>query len=490
MRSLAATLFLALSAFAACAAEVDEPAPKVKIADWLFERQRKDISGATGLVRASMKLQNISSDKIEELSARIVFYEGLGAKLRETPAFRLAEIKPGEALPLVIQDVFVPVFGSYELYLDYRCGKEKLSHRYQGSSPVTPPSLMTKKLLPRTAQVVVLGQEIIYDQRTRSANLAVRIKNLGELDASGVTLYMNFYDDKSKPIGKPLSGVIEAGPAGKPGVAKGGEDRIVRLTLQGLPQYSGFDIRVTFSEPPAWERLSGGEFQNKPEVEVAHLRFSAPEPGTGKMHVDAKVRNGLGEAVAGTVITFIFYEEKEETIKDEMRREFKEKKISPFKREPVEVPGRLNAGAVKEISFDVTGVAQFASFSYEVAYQAAETEKTPTTPQADDSGEVVVENVSAKKNGNVVVIKADVTNRRRSAAKDVNVTFELRRKNIEGVEETVHTVKHVIEGLTNPGETKSVELTVENPPAFTSYFYSVSYSEGGPAAPAAPQAGR
>jgi hypothetical protein len=338
---------------------------------------------------------------------------------------------------------------------------------------------MTKELLPRTAKIAVLGHDVQYDPRKRQALIRIRLKNLGELKAEGSKIHLRFYTDKGKLIGRELSYAVTRGQ-GDPnaGTVKGGEEIKMSLPLRGVPKFQKLDVYASNPAVPAEVRLAGGEFKNVEEVEVAHFGFKHPTPMN--LQVTAKVRNGLKTPVVSTVITFIFYAEKEVTVKDKRGREHKERRQVPFKKQPVAVPGRLEPGQVKEISFEVAGVAHFANLSYEAAYQEPDKETRPGMT-AKEVGEVAVEEVSCVKKGDDVIVSAKIVNRRKLSAKDIKITFEFRQKTAEDDEVTVHSVTHVIEGITRPGESKPVELTVKKPPPFSSYFFNVSYSEGGKA---------
>ena len=477
----AASLILLALPVAVRAADEEEPEPKVKITDWSMDRARKDISGGTNLVRALMKIQNIGDERIENLSAKLVFYEAMGERLGATRPFVVREIKSGKTAPLVVQSIFVPIFGSYELHVDYRYGKarQKHKHRYMGASAFSPPELITDELLPKTAKVAVLGHDVQYDPRRRQALIRIRLKNLGEMKAEGTKVHLRFYSDKGKLIGRELSYPVSRGK-GDPnaGTVKGGEEIKMSLPLRGVPKFKSMDVSASSPAIPAEKRLAGGEFKGVDEVEVAHFSFKRPQPVN--LTVGAKVRNGLKIPVVSTVITFVFYAEKDVKLKDSRGRTYKEKRQVPFKKIPVAVPGRLEPGGVKEISFEAAGVAHFTNLNYEAAYQEPE-KKTRTGMTAAQVGEVVVEGVSCVKKGKDVEVAADIVNRRKLAAKDIAITFEFRRTDAEGEEVTVHKVTHVIKGITRPGEVKPLKITVKDPPEFSSYFFNVSYSEGGSA---------
>ena len=170
---------------------------------------------------------------------------------------------------------------------------------------------------------------------------------------------------------------------------------------------------------------------------------------------------------------------KDVKVRDERRREFTERKQVVIKKVPVSIPGRLGPGETRDFSFEVTGVAHFTNIGYEAAYQEPD-ENAREAMTASEVGEVVVQEVSCVKKNGAVEIKAKIVNRRKLAAKDIKISFEFRRVNVEGDEVTVKTVEHVIKGITKPGEEKPLAITVADPPVFSTYFFNVSYSEGGP----------
>jgi len=86
------------------------PPPRLKVEGWTVTRLRKARSGATGQVTTRFSLANISKKTVEEVRARVVFYDSLGSVSYKTKRVRVKRIETGERETVAISGTWVPVF--------------------------------------------------------------------------------------------------------------------------------------------------------------------------------------------------------------------------------------------------------------------------------------------------------------------------------------------------------------------------------------------
>ena len=169
----------------------------VKLSDWQLERIRKDRSGANRMI-AAFRVTNVSRGPVTDFRSRMIYYEAMGKKLRASRWKSIRRIEPGKSQPTRISEAFVPLFGSYEIEVRYQQEGQTRTFKFLGSSPYSEPNVAVGKLVANQSWPLVVGHTARHFPAYRKARVAVRLKNFGALEATGVTLHLRFLDDKGR----------------------------------------------------------------------------------------------------------------------------------------------------------------------------------------------------------------------------------------------------------------------------------------------------
>ncbi len=440
------------------------PPPRLKVEDWTVTRLRKARSGATGQVTTRFSLANISKKTVEEVRARVVFYDSLGNVSYKTKRARVKRIETGEREAVAISGTWVPVFLYYELFLGYRYDGRDESVTMLGRSAATAPEFLSDRLGERLIRLVVLGHEL---KRAPNGVTSVwaRVKNFGSLEATEVKCVVRFYGPSHKKIGEiayPLR------TKKRPGVIKGGEDREARFILQNVPRHKGYGIYMKHAPPSKETLFSGGKFEMKEDVEVAHVKLKRTGPSV--LAVELEVRNGLPEAAQDVVVTAVFLrkEKVRKTREDGLVGIFEEERA--FRREDLKVRWPLDPGEVVHLKKTLRNMGSFSNMYFEIAF-GEEVEEAQTAPAEGPRLEATVKAI-LKPDGTVEVT-GKLTNAGKEPAAGALLKFHFRRKE-DGKPVDVHVEDVRVEGPISPGGEKAFSFAVPDCPVFEEYFYELS----------------
>lgn len=474
-RRMFAAAGLFLWASAPLLAEDDAAECAVKISDWSLNRIRKDKSGANRLI-AGFRVANVSRKPVTKFRSRMIFYEAMGKKLRATRWMSIREIEPGQSKPTGISQAFVPIFGSYEIEVEYRQDGKKQTFKFLGSSPFVKPDIAVGKLFPNRSAAKILGHTERFDARGRRCLVAIRMKNFGAMEATGVTVHLKFMNDRGQTVGRAVKRIYHRKGKRREGKLGPGEE-IVFKTIVYTGRFKAYDVHLTADKVAIEKMLSGGGFQNVPDVEVAHVDLKR-DGIAGPLTVTAKVRNGREKPVHDIRVKFSFKGPKPG------------KKGAPplppgittvraplivVKDHSMTLPGPLEPGAVQDFTFKIDKMPKYHTYEIDVAFSEPE-EEIKTAP-ASSGGDVVLQVTDARmKGGKTFVVTGTVTNKRAKPVKNIRVAFNLVKKE-GGAEKSVGRLDTTIAGPLAPGASEKFTLELKNAPAFDQYMYEVDFKE-------------
>ena len=343
LKPQASSLFLLLSLIPiALSSSADDPAPYyVNVSGWSYGRERKTLN-SSNRVTANFTMKNVSKDTLKAVVVTLTYMSGLGEKATGPMKQIVGVLKPDESRKIAIVGDFIPVFGSYEILVEYD-GKREL---WFASSDIGQPEAKNSVPIHGIANVVVLGKEAGVDMMGRFTG-SVRVKNEGTVEARNVKISTLFYDAKKKKIAE-CSGRLGTG------LLAGGAEENIAFSLPNAPRIHGsYELKVSCDEASPEAALAGGEFTSITDVEFARFTFNHSDPNASGFNVTAQVRNGFSIPVEQVKLSLIFCGPKKKELKCFVH----------------EVPESLKAGEIRTVEFTIPEIPPYESFEQRVAYK-------------------------------------------------------------------------------------------------------------------------
>jgi hypothetical protein len=448
------TLGLAALLLATGLAAAGENGPQIKLSDWKLARFRYGQGDKIPKkVEAEIKITNTGKQNLEGVKSRLVYYASTGEKVKETQWQFALVIAAGKGKLFKYVEGLVPAFEAYELHLHCTLGGKKHKLVYRSPDPLSLPKLWSDKPIPGTSRLVIMGREVFPDKRTRRPKLYLRVKNLGEKTATGAAVVVEFLGKNGRII---YTFEKKLGD----GTVAGGKEKTYNYVVdRAVGGYGGYRVRLKAAAISDEEALSGGLFSDKPELEIAHFKFTRKSDKS--LYIVAKIRNGRPKAVTSPTVVILLTDKSEPP------------KI--IKKVPFEVTGRLKPGEIKPFAVTVPRCPSFGSFSYEIEFaeRGKEVVFKPITAKVAP-GKVGAERIEITKGpGGELRFIARIRSRAPYDVTAVKITFNL----MGGPGGKV--VKRCAGGVDKLAKGKTVRVVAElaRPPKFTNFNYRVTYEE-------------
>ena len=457
-RTIVAGLFaLTLAAVAAAGAEL--PDPPLSLSKFGLTRLRKTVN-SSNVVTATFNIHTVRGADLRGLRAKLEYVDFEGKPVAKPNTAKLGDIAGGTTKPAHVTIGFVPQFNGYRVTLTGDLNGRPGTWKFFGASGVDQPTYLPEKPIPKLALLMCVAHELRQPPRARWAKLFLRVRNLGAVAAHDATCAVDVRARRGKKAGtatSPLKGAKD----GRAGVVKGGEERLFVISFRSFPVYESYDVSLDWKSPPVEERLSGGEFEGKKEVELAHFAFSREG---GDVIVKGDARNGLGHRVDNLRVIIHLY--------GDPKKASREPRVAGTA--TALLSGRTEPGKVRPFRAVGKGVKSYSDFEYEVAF-----EEGGGGPQPVAAGDAVVTITRAvRKPGDTAEIEGSVRNAGTLAIAEVDIVFSFRKLD-GGKQKVVRRVAHRIPGVLKPGATAAFKVAAKNVPAFDEYFYEVSYKPAG-----------
>lgn len=331
------------------------------VSDFVLERQRKDISGATGLVRASFKLAAAPGLTLSDLRVKVDYVdyrgEAMGQPKRSMQLVGTLAARPAKAV--VLESIFVPVFHGYVLTFTGSLDGKRDTWQFYGAAGAPEPWLLPSKPVPGLAQLMCMATELEQSSRSNAAVLYIRVRNVGAEKVTGASLDLVVRGEKGRKLGELTKKLLTGAPGGRDGVVNGGEERLFALRFRSFPPYESYGTMLTWDQASgAPAALGGGEFRGVEDVELAKFHFGRDEPEKGRLTVAFKVRNGLASPVSEVRVTV--------NLVATSAKGAKQVASLTFRLDRTLEPGQIDA-----FSEVVAAPGAFDDFDYDIAYRAA-----------------------------------------------------------------------------------------------------------------------
>ncbi|HYG76149.1 MAG TPA: hypothetical protein VEK08_14185 [Planctomycetota bacterium] len=435
----------------------DDDSYKVHVYSWSYGRERKTIT-SSNRVTANFMIKNVSQENLNDVTLTITYMEGLGNKLeKQPPAQKIALLKAGEAKKIQMVGDFIPIFGSYDITVQYNGNKKE---EWNSTSDVGQPNPKNGEPIKGIANVVVAGKELTPDRSGKFAG-KVRVRNDGTVEAKNLKIVVTFFDAKKKQMGDP---VIEK--LGN-GTLPGGADEQIPFVLSKAPRtYGGYELNVTCDDTSIETQLSGGEFSKSKDVEFAHYKFQRADPKSADLKVAAQVRNGFDIPVDQVKLTLIFMNAKKKELK----------------RYTHEIKGQLKPGEIKPFEFTVPGLQTYDAYEQQVNFNKVDGSGAPVAKNSDTKIEAakfqntpnveVIFTESLTNDDKSVSLAGAMRNGKSGPVKDVVISVTFKRP--DGSESTT---EKTLSDVVRPGEERNFVMKVPNAAGFASYGFKFKYSE-------------
>jgi len=439
-------LLLCLAAAAAAAGEL--PDPPLSVSGFGLTRLRKTV-GSSNVVTATFKIRAEEGAGFQWLKAKVEYVDFEGEPVVKPNSARVGDLDGGETKAASVAIGFVPQFNGYVVTITGKLNGRPGEWVFFGASGVDQPTYLPRKPIPRSTILVCVAHELRQPPRARWAKLFLRVRNIGAVPAHDATCAVSVIGRGGRKAGTAKS-PLKGAKGGRQGIVSGGEERLFIIAFRSFPVYESYDVSLDWKSPPTEDRLSGGEFEGKKEVELAHFKFERKDD---EVIVSGDARNGLAQAIRNLEITIPLRLEGR-TIS--YARALLEGPMAPGKVTPFRAVGR--------------NVKKYDDFSYEVAFDEVGGGPAPVA-----AGNAVVKIGKATRGADGTTrIEGDVRNAGAMAIRDIDIVFSF-RKTAGGKQKVVHRVTHRIAGPLERGATAAFEVVAEKAPAFDEYFYEVSY---------------
>ncbi|MHC5053290.1 MAG: hypothetical protein ACYTKD_01085 [Planctomycetota bacterium] len=463
MKRAAVPIVLALSAAVVSAsgpaAGAELPDPPLSLSKFGLTRLRKTV-GSSNVVTATFNIHTVRGADFRGLKAKVEYVDFEGKPVAKPNTSRLGDVAGGTTKPAHVTVGFVPQFNGYRITLTGSLNGRSGKWEFFGASGVDQPTYLPEKPIPKLALLMCVAHELRQPPRARWAKLYLRVRNLGAVSAHDATCAVEVRARRGKKAGTATS-ALKGAKDGRAGTVKGGEERLFVISFRSFPVYESYDVSLDWKSPPVEERLSGGEFEGKKEVELAHFSFAREG---GDVVVKGDARNGLPHPVDNLRVIIRLYGDPK-----------------PASREPrvvgtatALVSGRTEPGKVRPFRAVGKGVKGYSDFEYEIAF-----EEGGGGPQPVAAGDAVVTiRKAVRKPDGTAEIEGDVRNAGAMGIAEVDIVFSF-RKLAGGKQKVVRRVAHRIPGVLKPRATAAFKIAAKKVPAFDEYFYEVSYKPAG-----------
>jgi len=443
-------LFVFICGSFLCAAE-DEPY-KIEVSGWSYSRERKTLT-SSNRVTMNFSLKNTTKTTLNDVSATVMFTTGTGEKAAKPVARKIGALRPGEAQKFTASGDFVPAFSAYDIVVQYGGGKEE----WFSSSDTGQPQPKSKTPQEGVASLVILGREVTPDRAGRFAG-TVRVKNEGAAEARNLKLTITFFDTRKQKIHEWL------GKLGSDALAGGAEANIQFACPSAPRNFAAYELKAGCDELPSEQALSGGEFSNVADVEVARFVFSRAGDKGQDLKVSAQVRNGLITAAREIKLTLTFYGPKKKELKKHL----------------LEIPGQMEAGEVKTLEFTIAAVPPYEAFEPALNYKTADAQPAETKgiqmPKFRNLKEVEVVLTAAVNNDDKSLsLVGALRNGTRTPVKDVIIAVEFTKA--DGA--VLATAEKTISDVVQPGEERNFVVKAPGAAGAANYSFRFKYSEAG-----------
>jgi len=347
MRGLALAAVLPVLLITSIAARGAEDAPQIKLSGWKLQRFRYGQGDKIPKkVEAQITVTNLAKKNIGGIKTRLTYYASTGEKVKETGWQFALVIAAGRSRTFKYVEGLVPAFEAYELRIEYTLEGKRCKHTYRSPDPLSLPKLWSDKPLPGVSKLVLLGREVLQDPRTRRPKLYVRVRNFGEKPATKAAVVLEF-------LGKDQRVLCSFERKLGSGTIAGGKERAFNFVLdRAVRGYAGYRVRLKAARISDEEALSGGTFSNRPELEIAHFKFTRKPDGS--LRIAARIRNGRKEAVTDPTVVIQLTDKSEPP--------------KVVKKVPFEISGTLKSGQEKAFALTVPKCPPFGSYAYEIEF--------------------------------------------------------------------------------------------------------------------------
>jgi hypothetical protein len=441
------------------ATRAQDDVPPLDITNFGFERQRKDISGATNKVTVTLTIK-AGDTPVTDLRAKIDYKDVYGKTIADAGPTRVGDLDPQQTKTVAIAGVFIPLFNGYLITFTGRVGSRRGEWSFFGASGIDRPSYLPSKPVANTAHLVVISSDLEQNLKKRGAVLYVRVRNLGALQATDAACFLEVRGKDGKQIGKRLRAPLTGAKGGRPKVVDGGEERLFAIRFSKFQGIDSFSVELDWKTPGAEKALGGGAFAGAAEVELGHFKFERPTKE--ELVITGKARNGLATSVSNVrVIVRLLQKPKElagratvvKTIEGLARGPIAPNEIAPF-------------------SIPVPGAPQFDDFEYEVAYEEAGS----NVGQKQQAGQVLVRVQEAvRKPDNSVHIKGEIENTSSLPLKNVEVDFVF-RESIDKGGDIVDMVTYALSGILASRTPVTFEVIAKDCQPFDEYYYEIRFA--------------
>jgi len=439
---------LALCLATAAAAAGELPDPPLSISGFGLERLRKTV-GSSNVVTATFKVRAEEGAEFRWLKAQVEYVDFEGEPVVKPNSARVGDLDGGETKTASVAIGFVPQFNGYVVTITGKLNGRPGEWVFFGASGVDQPTYLPRKPIPRSTILVCVAHELRQPPRARWAKLYLRVRNIGAVPAHDASCAVSVIGRGGRKAGTAKS-PLKGAKGGRQGIVAGGEERLFIIGFRSFPVYESYDVSLDWKSPPTEECLSGGEFEGKKDVELAHFKFERKDDD---VIVSGDARNGLPQAVRNLEITI--------PLRHEGRT------IS-YARALLEGP--IASGKVRPFRAMAKNVRKYDDFDYELAFDEVGGGPSPVA-----AGNAVVTIGKATRGADGTTrIEGDVRNAGAMAIRDIDIIFSF-RKMAGGEQKVVGRVTHRIAGPLKPGATAAFEVVAEKAPAFDEYFYEVSY---------------
>jgi len=252
-----------------------------------------------GIVNMFLTLRN-DSDVKQKINFRIEFLTQLGDTIDKRYRKNI-RLEPGKKMQVEIHEKRVQYFERYRVILEQK-KKEKV---FMGHVAVLALWEEPTEPLEGTWCVQVMGHDHYYIRKRATSFVKVKLKNYGELTATGVKVKISFFKAKQK---KPLGTVVK--PFDK-GELEGWTEKAKVIKVVRAVPYDHVSVAVITDNPPAQEAGEGGfstiPLTDKPVVEAGEFVLTTEKD---KLIIKGKLRNGLSVPVKKVVVNFSLLDKK------------------------------------------------------------------------------------------------------------------------------------------------------------------------------------
>ncbi|MGD0088727.1 MAG: hypothetical protein ABSE73_02300 [Planctomycetota bacterium] len=439
--------------FFSLASAAEEEGFKIEVSGWSYSRERKTIT-SSNRVTVNFSLKNVSKTVLNDVAATITFTTGTGEKAATPLTKNIGSLKPGETQKAAATGDFVPAFSAYGLVVQYGSGAKE---EWFGSSDTAQPQPKSKSPLEGTASVVLLGREVTPDRSGRFSGTA-HVKNEGAAEGKNMKITVQFLDTKQKKIYE-WSGKLGSG------TLAGGAEANIPFVVPGAPRnYGGYEIKVGCDDLPPEQALSGGDFTNSEDVEVAKFVFKREGAKNQDLKVSAQARNGLKSAAGEIKLTLTFYGPKKKELKKHV----------------YEFAGELQPREIKPLEFTISGVPLYEAYEPAVSYKTLTGDAKPAAQgkieaakfKNLDEVEVLFTDALANDDKSVSLAGA-LRNGKSTPVKDVVLTIEFTKAGGDALT----TVEKTITDVVQPGEERNFVVKAPGAAGFANYTFKFKYSE-------------